>query len=189
MKRWAMGISAGMVFASAAWAGNPEAEPENNYQIVTHLTQEDALKKLFPKADKTEALSFTLTPEQAARIEARVGHPLLQRRYEVFAATKAGVLLGYAMVDEEIGKYRPITSMIAIGPQGKVLGVAIMVYRESRGGEVSHARFLQQYKGKTSSDPIRVRKDIISISGATLSVRAVSTQVRKALAIVDETLL
>ncbi len=184
-----MGILAGMAFASAAWAGSPEAEPEDNYQIETHLTLEDALKKLFPQADKTEARTVTLTPEQAARVQARVGHPLLQWQYEVFAASKAGALLGYAIIDEEIGKYRPITSMIAISTHGKVLGVAIMVYRESRGGEVAHSRFLHQYKGKSSSDPIRVRKDIISISGATLSVRAVSTQVRKALAIVNETLL
>ena len=163
-----------------------ETEPQDNYQIVTHLSLEQALKKIFPRADKIMETRISLDPEQTKKVEARVGHPLLAKDYTMYVGKQQGKMLGYAMVDEEIGKYRPITSLVGVDPDGKVLGVAIMVYRESRGGEISHQRFLEQLVGKTHRDPIRVRQDIIAISGATLSVRAVSTQVRKALAIVEE---
>ena len=166
-----------------------EVEPESNYQIVTHLSAQDALKKIFPRADEILETKISLDPDQAKKVEARVGHPLAQSDYTIYVGKQKGTMLGYAMVDEEIGKYRPITSMIGVSPQGKVLGVAIMVYRESRGGEVARRRFLAQYEGKTSCDPIRVRQDIIAISGATLSVNAVSAEVRKALAVVEEVFL
>ena len=166
-----------------------EIEPQDNYQIVSHLSLGDAQKKIFPQADQVLEIRISLDPDQAKQVEARVGHPLLQKDYTVYVGKQQGKTLGYAIVDDEIGKYRPITSMIGINPEGRVLGVAIMVYRESRGGEVAHKRFLNQYVGKTNQDPIRVRQDIVSITGATLSVRAVSTQVRKALAIVEEVFL
>ena len=183
----ALALLAMLLIASDASA--QETEPEDNYQIVTHLTLEQALKKIFPTADQVLQTRISLDPGQTKKVEARVGHPLGQMDYTIFVGKQQEKTLGYAIVDEELGKYRPITSMIGIDPEGKVLEVAIMVYRESRGGEVAHKRFLQQYVGKTSRDAIRVRQDVISITGATLSVRAVSTQVRKALAIVEEVFL
>ena len=181
-----------ILILALSWANSlraEETEPQDNYQIVTHLSAEQALKKIFPEADQVLETRISLDPDQAKRVEERVGHSLAQNNLTIFVGKRQGKILGYALVDEEIGKYRPITSMVGVDTQGKVLGVAIMVYRESRGGEVSHKRFLQQYVGKTNSDPIRVHQDIIAISGATLSVRAVSTQVRKALAVVEEVFL
>ncbi len=182
-------LAASVALSQASLAIAEETEPEDNYKIVSHLTQEDALKKIFPHADQTLEMAISLDTQQAQMVEARVGHPLTRKDYTIFVGKQQGKILGYAMVDDEIGKYRPITSMIGIDTQGKVLGVAIMVYRESRGGEVSRKRFLQQYVGKTNQDPIRVHQDILSISGATLSVRAVSTEVRKTLAVVEEVFL
>jgi FAD:protein FMN transferase len=166
-----------------------EVEPVGNYQVVTHLTQDQALKRIFPSADEITEQLIQLNDQQAEVVRDRVGHRLLTTSYTLYIGKKAGNILGYAMIDEEIGKYQPITSMIGVSVAGKVLDVVIMVYRESRGGEVAHPRFRQQYRGKTSQDAIRVWRDIISISGATLSVRAVNAQVRKTLAIVDEVFL
>ncbi len=182
-------MMAAAIFAMAVPAVATTEEPEENYQIVTHLTVDQALKKIFPNAQDILRTKVSLDAQQAKKVESRVGHALATTDVEIFIGKREGKVLGYAMMDEEIGKYRPITSMIGVAPTGEVLGVAIMVYRESRGGEGAHQRFLQQYKGKTSRDSIRVRQDIVAISGATLSVRAVSTQVRKALAVVEEVFL
>ena len=65
--------------------------------------------------------------------------------------------------------------------------MAILVYRESRGGEVRRQRFLRQYRGKDGRDPIRINRDIINITGATMSVRALNTGVRKSLSLLEET--
>jgi FAD:protein FMN transferase len=72
---------------------------------------------------------------------------------------------------------------VGVSPRGKVLEVAVMEYRESRGSEVKERRFLSQFRGKTSSDPIRVNQDIVNYTGATLSSYAIARGVRRALAL------
>src|SRR5437867_3928415 len=62
----------------------------------------------------------------------------------------------------------------------------VLVYRESKGSEVRMKRFNSQYEGKTVLDPIRINKDIINITGATMSVRSVSAGVKRALVLIDE---
>ena len=61
----------------------------------------------------------------------------------------------------------------------------MMVYRESRGGEVRRRRFLVQYEGKSLGSPIRINRDIIGVTGATLSVRAMNAGVKKTLGIIE----
>jgi hypothetical protein len=93
-----------------------------------------------------------------------------------------GTLLGYAVLGEEIGKYRPITFMVGTDTAFAVRDVEILVYRESRGGEVRRARFLRQYRGKTDDDAIRTSRDILNVAGATLSVTALNHGVKRILA-------
>jgi Na+-translocating ferredoxin:NAD+ oxidoreductase RnfG subunit len=76
--------------------------------------------------------------------------------------------------------------MVGVDPDGGVLNVEVLIYRESRGSEVRTKRFNAQYEGKTVWDPIRMNKDIINISGATMSVRSLSAGVKRTLVIVDE---
>ncbi len=83
---------------------------------------------------------------------------------------------------EEVGKYRPITFMVGVTPDFVVRDVAVLIYRESRGGDVKRRRFLDQYRGKSLRDPIDVHRDIINISGATISVRSLNAGVKRVLA-------
>jgi hypothetical protein len=48
---------------------------------------------------------------------------------------------------------------------------------------VKEQRFLSQFRGKQSSDPIRVNQDIVNYTGATLSSYAIARGVRRALAL------
>ena len=66
-------------------------------------------------------------------------------------------------------------------PEGAISDVELLVFREARGSEVGRKRFNAQYEGKTVSDPIRINKDIINISGATMSVRSISAGVKRVL--------
>ncbi|MGD9157155.1 MAG: FMN-binding protein [Desulfobacteraceae bacterium] len=70
----------------------------------------------------------------------------------------------------------------------KVIKVAVLKYMEKRGRPIARSSFMKQYDGKTSRDPIEVGKDITGISGATISSRAASFSVKKALILVEECL-
>lgn len=81
---------------------------------------------------------------------------------------------------DEIGKEMPITVGVAIN-DGAVERVKVLVYRESRGWEVKSPAFTAQFSGAKLAEGQRLDRHIDGISGATLSVRALSRLTRLAL--------
>jgi hypothetical protein len=77
-----------------------------------------------------------------------------------------------AWVLDEIGKEKMITVGIVIN-NSQIEQVKVLVFRESRGWEVRHDFFTNQFKQASLKDNNRLDKTIDNISGATLSVRAV----------------
>jgi len=77
-----------------------------------------------------------------------------------------------AWVLEETGKDKLITTGIVIN-EGKIELVKVLIFRESRGWEVRHDFFTDQFKQAKLTDGYHLNKHIDNISGATLSVRAV----------------
>jgi len=55
------------------------------------------------------------------------------------------------------------------------------VYREDRGGEIGSKRWLRQFIGKSKGEFLKYQKDIAAISGATISVKSMTTEVNKIL--------
>lgn len=150
------------------------------------LTIEQAPGAVFPDADRFERRDVAVTPELRTAIQTRMGSvkpSLWEGTLATFTAHKGDATVGYAVVLEEIGKHRPITSIVGVTPDGKVQDVAVMVYREAYGGEVGSRRFLSQYPGSRSSDPLATK--IRNVAGATLSVAALNRTVAKGLAAVD----
>ncbi len=85
-----------------------------------------------------------------------------------------------AWILEEIGKERPITTGVVINDDGIEL-VRVLEFRESRGGEVRHPFFTDQFPGIKLTDEYKLDRHIDGISGATLSVRALKKLARLSL--------
>jgi len=66
----------------------------------------------------------------------------------------------------------------------RIVDVRVLVYRESRGGEFGRRGFSSS-TGESLCRPIRINRDIINITGATISVNALNAGVRKALAVAE----
>jgi Na+-translocating ferredoxin:NAD+ oxidoreductase RnfG subunit len=101
---------------------------------------------------------------------------------DVLRISRDGALLGFAEVRNVKGKERPITYLVAVDSTGATRDIDVLVYREPQGGEVANEAWRRQFRGKTSSDPLQVGKDIKNISGATISSNSVTRGVRQALA-------
>lgn len=154
--------------------------------IQVYLTPEQARAKIFPQARAFAREIKVVSLGLKAAIKKHLGRGFDGDTLEVYIAYGPDEgLLGYAILSEEIGKYRLITFMVGIGTDFRVREVAVLVYRESRGGEVRRSRFLRQYRKKSSADPVRINRDIINITGATLSVRALNFGVKKALLLTE----
>src|SRR5262245_24388307 len=155
---------------SGAWAA--ASLPVFAQQQRVYLSEEQALKAVFPTSDHVAAEQKTLSAEQQAAIEGKLHAHLDSAAQRVWKAETAGRLDGYAMVVDEVGRDQAITFIVGVDPALKVRKVALMVFRETRGAEVEDPRFTNQFKGKSARDALQVGSDIIGISGATLSSRA-----------------
>jgi thiamine biosynthesis lipoprotein ApbE len=178
------------VLALALCAAAVPARADDDFRARVYLELPDALAQALPGADRIERADVRLGSEVRERVKARIGRKVYERTLTIFRGLGAdGAFTGYAVVTEEIGKYKPITFVVGVTPDGAVRDAAVMVYRESHGGGVKRRRFLAQFVGKDLEDPIDPNRDIINISGATLSVRAIARGVKKVLVLLDETVL
>ncbi len=156
-------------------------------ETTVYLTVEQAPGAVFPGAH-IERKDVASTPEFRQKLQEKLGRiqpSVWEPSYLTFTARQDEDLLGYAVIVDEIGKHDPFTLIVSVRPDFKVRDVALMVYRETRGGEIAQKRFLAQYKGKRSSDPIQLDRDIVGITGATLSVHGADRAVHKALAVLE----
>ena len=90
-----------------------------------------------------------------------------------------------AWILDEIGKDKPITTGFVVN-KGRIERVRVLVFRESRGWEVRHAFFTDQFNQAGLDTDMELDRTIDNISGATLSVRAVTRLARVALLLDQE---
>ena len=181
-------MSPAMVRAERVWDSDLKrylTEQELSMAEV-YLTEEEALKLMFPKSDRIRKDALRVSSDKKLVIEERIGWKFPENDFEVFVGETGAKIDGYALVQNTIGKHKPMTYMVGVDSTGHVLNVELLVFRESRGSEVRTKRFNVQYEGKTVLDPVRINKDIINISGATMSVRSMSAGIKRALVLIDE---
>lgn len=89
-------------------------------------------------------------------------------------------VLGFAQVRDVMGKDQPITYLVATDTALVLRDIDILVYREAYGGEVAYEAWRKQFRGRDARDSLVVGRQIRGISGATISVNAVTLGVRQA---------
>lgn len=152
-----------LIVSGAAWARGTYQEPQA-------FVSESFDGK--PPAAKVLWITDAMQPE----ITHILGHLLGQRRVRYWRIGERSV-----WILDEIGKEEPITAGYIVN-QGRIERVRILIYRESRGDEVRYPRFTEQFKGAGfKGDDHKLDRTIDNISGATLSVDALTRSTRLAL--------
>lgn len=143
-----------------------------------------AQRKAFPAATAFEPV--VVAADVKAAVAAEAGRFAVDPK--VWRVRGADRTLGWFVVDEVIGKQALITYALALDTHGAILGLDILVYRESHGDAIRLPAWRAQFEGKRASDPVRVDTDIRNISGATLSSRHVTDGVRRLLLVYERAL-
>lgn len=141
---------------------------------------EESRRELFPGYDSVAADSLVLDEKRAAEAAAQLKAPVEERRVDFERILSKQGVAGYIYRGRELGKVERMDFAVALDAEGRVKRVLLTAYRESIGGEVKSRRFMKQFEGKRSGDALQVGRDIDGITGATLSSRAVTLGVRKA---------
>ncbi|MCC6139317.1 MAG: FMN-binding protein [Nitrospira sp.] len=159
---------------------------DDDFKYEEFMSEEEAVKTILPKSQRVRKELIRLTAEKKALIEERIGWKFPEESFDLYIGETGDKIDGYAMIHNTIGKYKHMTYMVGVDSKGTCTDVELLVFRDAKGSEVGKKRFNAQYDGRTVSDPIRINKDIINISGATMSVRSMSAGVKRVLVLVDE---
>ncbi len=82
--------------------------------------------------------------------------------------------IGYAFIDKAPSKTDEFDFLVLLDVNLIVAKTKVLIYREDYGGEIGSRRWLKQFIGKTSKDKLKYEKDIIAISGATISASSMT---------------
>ncbi len=139
-----------------------------------YVETDDYLRSVFAE-DMPAARTLWVAGELRDGVERMLGHKFgaLRVRYWFDGSKSAWVL-------DEIGKELPITIGVAVSGDA-IENVRVLEFRESRGWEVRYPFFTNQFAGARLGPDERLDRRIDGITGATLSVGAVTRIARVAL--------
>jgi Na+-translocating ferredoxin:NAD+ oxidoreductase subunit G len=144
-----------------------------------YWTTADLLRDFFKTAARVPFKSFTLGDADAAEIGKKLGVPVKKTWTIRVAEDKDQKRLGYAILDQQIGLHEDIDYGVRFGVGGAVERVEIMVFREPYGDQVRGERFRNQFVGKTANDPMVAGQDIVIVSGASYSSKALALGIKR----------
>ncbi|MDP2307431.1 MAG: FMN-binding protein [Pseudomonadota bacterium] len=149
-----------------------------------YFTPDALMASFFPGATAIDAVTFTPDPAARAQLETALGYELPRAEYTLRVGRGAAGVLGYALLDQQLGQHEPIDFGVLLDSAAHVQRVEVLVYREAYGDGVRGAAFRKQFVGLGPGAAMRPGKEIRVVSGATISTRAIATGVKRATAIV-----
>jgi len=175
---WGWCSNRGAAFAGLTAAALLVAAPA---AAKVFVSRNEALELAFPGADRVERMSFVLTDGQAERIEQRSRAPLDSRVQTLHAGYSGDRLLGYALIDVHTVRTLPEALMVVIDPDGRVRSVRVLAFHEPE-EFMPTSRWFAQFSGRELDPSLQLHGRVHAVAGATLSARAVTRSVRRALA-------
>lgn len=142
-------------------------------------------KKIKKKVDKEIKMAFTIETFELQSIEVseaiNTTIPTKIKENSLFKISSNGKVLGYAFVDKAPSKTDEFDYLVLFDDNLIIKKTKVLIYREDYGGEIGSKRWLKQFRGKTTSDKLTYQKDIIAISGATISANSMTVAVNNLL--------
>lgn len=146
------------------------------------LSQREALALAFPDADRIERKNVLLDDQQAAAVERLSGAPLESKLVTLHQGFRGDELLGYALIDIHTVRTLPEAFMVVLTPEGRVASLRMLAFYEPSEYKPPD-RFLAQFDARALEPELRLGGAIHGIAGSSLSARAVTTGVRRSLAL------
>ena len=144
-------------------------------------SQSEALELAFPEADEVASNTYVLDDDQVERIESLAKSELESKLVKIYTGMRGGEVLGYALIDVHNVRTLPEAFMIVLSPTGEVRSLRVLAFHEPLEYKPTN-RWYRQFDNRSIEAPLRVGGDIHGVVGSTLSARATTRGVRRALA-------
>jgi hypothetical protein len=150
---------------------------------ITYLSKDEALAVAFKDPSVAKRHILVIDDAHRAEIEKELGEKFTGRKIDSYSGELKSRGYGVVFFDSVIGKHELIDYMLVLDKEAKIQFVEILAYRESYGGEIRSESWREQFKEKSPNHLPEHPKNVINISGATLSSRHVTEGVRRLLLI------
>ena len=147
-------------------------------------SQEEALELAFPDADRIESQTYILSAAQKQAVEKLARSELESELVTFFSGWRGDELLGSALIDVHTVRTLPEAFMVVLSPEGSVASLRVLAFYEPS-EYMPTRRWYEQFAGADQqklAKGLRLGRDVHGVVGATLSARAVTRSVRRALA-------
>ncbi len=145
-------------------------------------TRDDALRAVYGDGARLAARTAFLTAPQAEAVRQAARAPFDAARVTYWEASRGDSLLGRAYLDTHAVRSLSETVLVAVDPDGAVHSVEVLAFHEPE-DYLPPPAWLRTLVSHTLEDRLRPGQDVDGITGATLSVRAATDAVRRALAL------
>jgi hypothetical protein len=160
-----LGVVLLLILPQLGWSTTAEQAAQQQFLQQTFGSTLPAVQRLW------------LTPDMQTKITQLVGAPYQQTVIRYWQDPQEATRLLFIL--EAIGKEDWITAGFVV-QQLAMQNTQVLVYRETRGGEIQSIGFLQQFRQLQMRDQ-QLSRHIDGITGATLSVRAMTKMSKLAL--------
>lgn len=140
---------------------------------------EGMIKSYFETETRLDFLHYEIPEEVKLDIEKKTGQKFFKNFLFIWKVFQGNEFIATAIIDNIYGKSQPITFLVLVNRQGKVITSEIIKYREPYGGQISNKKWLQQFNGKDFSSSYKIGEGISAISGATISVNSITKGIKK----------
>jgi hypothetical protein len=145
------------------------------------MTEQAALARAFPGAS-SERKTLYLTPEQVAAVEQAAHSKLPSAIVTAFLARKDGTLNGRALLDTHTVRTMPETLLTVVEPDGRLRMALVLQFGEPP-DYLPREGWLLTLAGKVLDDELWPGRGVRRVTGATLTVQALTEAVRRSLAL------
>lgn len=157
------------------------------FLIATTLLFAGGIKENAEKEIKTlvgdnvilELHKLVIDPAAKKKSEIRAKQRFFKDYLYVWKILKKDSLVSYAVLDNVYGKAMPITFLVIMDLDGKITAARVIKYREAYGGSVANISWLKQFIGRDDRSNYQIGRDVDVISGATISVNALTRGIKK----------
>jgi electron transport complex protein RnfG len=144
--------------------------------------QDAALRDLFPDADNFKAIQDIVSSDSAVSIE----------EGGAFAAIKNNEIIGVALRTSRASYGGEIRILVGVSADVKISGIKILEHKDTPGlganagsenyyvDRANGIHFYDQCAGKRVSDPFEPKQDVVAITAATITSKAVASSVKAA---------
>ena len=144
------------------------------------LSTKEALALAFPDCE-IERVKSVLDAAKKKRATELAGHKPRRSMVYAYEARKAGKLVGTAYFDRHRVRSKQELVMIVVDPDSKVRRIEVVSFEEPV-DYLPRGSFYAQLVGRGLDDKLSTKREIVGVTGSTLTVNATVQAVRRVLA-------